>query len=330
MKRLIFILFFGALFMNVYAQPPIAGWTLSGNSNTTTSNFFGTTDCKPIVFKTRDIERMRLLRDKSFLGIGGITPVASLHLHYQTDLKLCEDIVIPFEEEDVAASGSRLLHLTTSATGSNAYNGFSVLSNSSKEVFFVQNEQSKFSLEGPGGGLTIASNGNVGVCKDPRSNVKLDVAGSIGSTGLWIDHSTTTDWNYASGVYVNRDYTKALSVHKVSAGGTMQENFIVWGNGIVSARKVYAEKMEIRTDALGCYWPDYVFASDYNLRSLDEVAAFIEENQHLPEVPSVAEVVEKGIDVGEMNTLLLKKVEELTLYIIQQQKEINELKKAIK
>jgi len=268
---------------------------------------------------------MRLLRDRSFLGIGTAFPQASLHLHYQIDSRLCDDIVMPFDEDNV--SGSRLLHLTTSTTGSNPYNGFSVFSNSTKDVIFVQNEQAKFLLEGPGGGLTIANNGNVGIGKNPRQSVKLDVAGSIGITGLWLDHSTTTDWNYASGIYVNRNYTKALSVHNTIANS---EVFLVWGNGVMSAKKVYAEKMEIRTDALSCYWPDYVFAPDYDLRSLDEVATFIQENQHLPEAPSAAEVAEKGIDVGEMNMLLLKKVEELTLYILQQQKEIDELKKAIK
>ena len=74
-------------------------------------------------------------------------------------------------------------------------------------------------------------------------------------------------------------------------------------------------------------WPDYVFAEDYNLRSLDEVASYIEKNKRLPEIPSAAEVAENGVNLLEINTLLLKKVEELTLYIIQQQKEIDELKK---
>jgi hypothetical protein len=74
------------------------------------------------------------------------------------------------------------------------------------------------------------------------------------------------------------------------------------------------------------YWPDYVFANDYKLRSLKDTEAFIKQNKHLPEVPSAKEVKEKGYDMGEMTKILLKKVEELTLHTIAQQKEIEALK----
>jgi hypothetical protein len=73
-------------------------------------------------------------------------------------------------------------------------------------------------------------------------------------------------------------------------------------------------------------WPDYVFAPDYVLPDLSEVEACIKASGHLPEVPSAAEVEAEGVKVGEMNALLLKKVEELTLYIIELQKQIDELK----
>lgn len=74
-------------------------------------------------------------------------------------------------------------------------------------------------------------------------------------------------------------------------------------------------------------WADYVFEKDYKLPSLAQVEAFYTANKHLPEIPSAKEVNEKGIDVAEMNVLLLKKVEELTLYLVAQQKEIDQLKK---
>lgn len=74
-------------------------------------------------------------------------------------------------------------------------------------------------------------------------------------------------------------------------------------------------------------WADYVFEKDYNLMPLSEVKTYIEANHHLPEIPSTSEVKEEGLDVGQMNELLLKKVEELTLYVIQQQEEIEGLKK---
>jgi hypothetical protein len=64
-------------------------------------------------------------------------------------------------------------------------------------------------------------------------------------------------------------------------------------------------------------WSDYVFSRNYRLRPLKEVSAFIRTNHHLPDIPSAAEVREKGVDLGEMQAKLLAKVEELTLHMIQ-------------
>lgn len=73
-------------------------------------------------------------------------------------------------------------------------------------------------------------------------------------------------------------------------------------------------------------WPDFVFGNNYKLMNLYELEQYINTNQHLPEVPSAEEVSASGIDLGEMNAVLLQKVEELTLHIIELQKQIDELK----
>lgn len=78
------------------------------------------------------------------------------------------------------------------------------------------------------------------------------------------------------------------------------------------------------------YWSDYVFAPDYSLMPLQEVEQFVKTNRHLPDIPSEQEVLDKGIDVAEMNALLLKKVEELTLYIIEIEKQVEALKNEMK
>ena len=62
---------------------------------------------------------------------------------------------------------------------------------------------------------------------------------------------------------------------------------------------------------------DYVFKPDYRLRPISEVADFIRQNHHLPDIPSAAEVQEKGLSLGEMQTKLLAKIEELTLHMIE-------------
>ncbi len=67
---------------------------------------------------------------------------------------------------------------------------------------------------------------------------------------------------------------------------------------------------------------DFVFDKDYNLMPLTEIEAYIKQNHHLPEVPSAAEMQANGIELGKMNMLLLQKIEELTLLMIEQQKQL--------
>lgn len=73
-------------------------------------------------------------------------------------------------------------------------------------------------------------------------------------------------------------------------------------------------------------WADYVFANNYTLKSIDDVAKYIEENKHLPNVPSAKEIESQGLNVGDMARIQQEKIEELTLYIIQLKKEVDALK----
>ena len=73
-------------------------------------------------------------------------------------------------------------------------------------------------------------------------------------------------------------------------------------------------------------WSDFVFDDDYKIRPLSEVETFINKNKHLPDIPSAEEVVKNGVDLAEMDARLLQKVEELTLYIIRLEKEVDGLK----
>jgi len=81
---------------------------------------------------------------------------------------------------------------------------------------------------------------------------------------------------------------------------------------------------EVKVDLIG--WSDFVFYEDYKLPSLATVEKHIKEKGHLKDIPSAKDVKENGIYLGEMDAKLLQKIEELTLYTIQQQKEIKELK----
>lgn len=96
---------------------------------------------------------------------------------------------------------------------------------------------------------------------------------------------------------------------------------------------------EVLVDLDGAVAPDYVFEKyftgfsntmpNYNLISLTDLEAYLKKNNHLPQIPSAEAMKEDGISLKQMNLLLLKKIEELTLYTLQQQKEIDALKEEI-
>lgn len=95
------------------------------------------------------------------------------------------------------------------------------------------------------------------------------------------------------------------------------DEYLLAVDGAIIAEEV---RVEMSAD-----WPDYVFETDYHLLSLSEIEQFIEQNGHLPNVPSAAQVRSEGIDLGDMERRLLEKVEELTLHIIVLEKRINQM-----
>ena len=98
-------------------------------------------------------------------------------------------------------------------------------------------------------------------------------------------------------------------------------NYTLAVDGGIITTKVFIQDVE--------NWPDYVFDADYKLMSLEDLKVFIGENKHLPEMPSESEIVGRGYDMQEMQQAMMKKIEELTLYTLQQQKEIEALRKTI-
>ncbi len=90
--------------------------------------------------------------------------------------------------------------------------------------------------------------------------------------------------------------------------------------GSIGARKI---------KVLSSGWADFVFKPDYQLPSLQEVENYINTNRHLSGMPTSEEVKKEGIDLGEMNKLLLQKVEELTLYMIEEHKEKQKMQEVI-
>lgn len=104
--------------------------------------------------------------------------------------------------------------------------------------------------------------------------------------------------------------------------GTSAPDEMLTVNGKIHAKEVIV--------ALTGPLADYVFEPEYHLKPLHEVEQFVRTNKHLPGIPSAAQVEEKGLSMGEMQNKLLQKVEELTLYIIEQDKKIKLLEEKLK
>ena len=111
--------------------------------------------------------------------------------------------------------------------------------------------------------------------------------------------------------------TKAFAV-SLAQNGSPCETFRVYGNG-----KVECKEVTIRNYG----WCDYVFEPDYKLMPLAELKSFVMTNKHLPDIKSASDVSITGVQVYEMNKLLLKKIEELKLHVITKQEELNNLTK---
>ncbi len=96
----------------------------------------------------------------------------------------------------------------------------------------------------------------------------------------------------------------------------------------VTGRIAATGEIRVFTDGTTTF-PDYVFDPSYRLPTLEETEKYVKENHHLPEVPSAAEIEKEGMSLNGMNVILLKKVEELTLHLIEIKKENTELKTRI-
>ncbi len=105
----------------------------------------------------------------------------------------------------------------------------------------------------------------------------------------------------------------------IPAGSTYK---LAVGGGILT------EKVRVATSGT-TFWADFVFEPTFKLRPLAELEQFIKANKHLPDIPTTVDVNEEGIDLAETQALLLQKVEELTLYVISQNKKIERLERKV-
>lgn len=180
------------------------------------------------------------------------------------------------------------------------------------------------------GSSVYYNNGNVGIgTSNPLLPLHFSNGMQIGTSGTanqnfhFYSHSSGSDW----GLHLyNGNNGSGTHLFVVKNNGSVgigtnnpDNNYKLSINGKVRSKEVVVESG----------WSDFVFYDDYNLMSLADLEKFINQNKHLPEIPTEKEVNEKGIGIGEISSKLLQKIEELTLYIIDQNKKIEELEQRL-
>ena len=130
---------------------------------------------------------------------------------------------------------------------------------------------------------------------------------------------TTNATNSGGGVWNSSGNTINYTAGNVGVKALAQTNYALAVGG-----KIISEEVKVQLQA---NWPDYVFKSDYKLPSLEELRQHIQVHGYLPNMPSAAQVEADGLEIGEMNRLLLEKIEELTLYILEQDNQLKDYQK---
>ena len=253
------------------------------------------------------------------------------------------------------------LQITNAATGDNPENGLLMY------VFghqgFLRQQESELLTIGVQGSdiMNFTPAGNVGIGTDQpaqmlhvvNGNVLISRTSNMGNRApssrngsLLFGDEIDGNTQYGSwGIeYMNDpnhpEYGQGLNFWQPSGANQLTANYRLFladnGNIGIKTNNPQAElavngtvlAKAVRVNISATYWPDYVFGNDYKMMTISELESYVNENRHLPGIPSASEVEEKdSVDLGEMNTILLQKVEELTRYIIDLQKQIDELKK---
>ena len=247
-------------------------------------------------------------KNKGNVGIGTTTPTAKLDINQSSNADWAAQIV------NNGGSGKGLK--IKASAGDSSTPILQTEDNYGNVKMVVQtNGNVGIGTNNPSHKLEIIGNDNVAAFSSTGSNAYIrlwaNAAGGINERVEFTNRGNgkATIWTPGAGdaLVVNRNGNIGIGTSNPVAKLTVQ------GNILASSIKVAVPG--------SANWSDYVFAKEYQLQSLEEVEAFIQKNQHLPNVPSAAEMVKEGNDLGKTDAKLLEKIEELTLYVIEMKKE---------
>lgn len=266
---------------------------------------------------------MRILTENTagYVGIGTTNPTSKLELssNANTFLKITTSGETNDKQNGLLFSHKR--------PNSSAYSTHKIYSDNYNLRFEI--DESATFMNNNVYSLTLAYNGKVGVgTTSPITDLTL----KSGTDGICFQ-STSNTFNSGKVAVIKPSEAGSgfgdLIFETYQGGSGGGERLRILNNGKVGIGtsivpddylmavdgKLITEKVVVRNSN---NWPDFVFDKNYTLPSLSSVQDFIAENHHLPEVPSALEIQERGHDLAEMNRLLLKKVEELTLYLLEE------------
>ena len=314
---------------------PTATLDVNGSFKATSADIAGTLSVQTLNAQNLAFDGNTIFN--GFVGIFTLNPQAILHLH---DPRVLQYEKGEGDTTDLSRGIAKILQITNVNSSGEGFTIHRDPIQSMSALVFKQHDMVPLTIEGPSGGLTIAPNGNVGI-GIPTPQAKLDVGGAFKAQSATVNGATTINGALtAQSATVNGATTihGALTAQSATVNGattihgalTAQSATII---ETLTANLLKAPKAEIKgkikaqeVEVTLSGWSDFVFEDDYPLMSLQETEQFIKEHKHLPAVPSAAEVEANGVNLGEMNAILIQKVEELTLYVLDLQKQINELK----
>lgn len=264
----------------------------------------------------------------NYVGIGKNTPSGVLHIYNEGDADInggvtYDPLIRLHSVSDPLMSPVTNYYWDFKITGSSALSFWQHSnSNSEVKVFELNTNAVKINTK-----LIVNENAEYGEGFTPNGSQGFYLSlglKQLGTTGAW-QGSGATLFTTSTGEF--QIMTNPTGVVSGASNMTNQIRFMAHHSGVsinsttlpagysfsVKGDAIF-DKVVVRTYST---WPDYVFTKNYNLRSLTEVKTFITQNGHLPEVPSAKQVKEEGIDVVELNAVLLKKIEELTLYLLE-------------
>lgn len=176
---------------------------------------------------------------------------------------------------------------------------------------YISNSQSSALIRGDFSTNQVAVNAPIGT-------YTFEVGGSLNASSLFI----------AGQAYKPSQWTTSGSNISYAAGGvTISAASLPATYKLAVGGGIVAEEVLVKLQA---NWPDYVFDKQYGLMSLTDLEQYIATHRHLPDVPSASEVKDNGVKLGEMEAILLKKIEELTLHLIELKRQSDEQSRLIK